>query len=540
MLYKRRAGAQRMSTDETFTRRVCAVLLTEVAGFGALKGEDEERVAMAAEQMRVLVRATVTRAGGSAEAGAGDSVRTVFDSVVVAVNTAMDLQREITAREFAGLRLQVRMGMHLGDVLSSGDAAFGDAINIAARLQGLARPGTICLSDGICRNVRGKVEGHFVDLGRQRLKNIADPVHAYLLVPVQAEPKKWRPPRVPAIAWVALAVVVLAVSGWLLASRILRSLPPEQQTAATPHPQVTLGVMLFKPRGEPGENAWMIEALRDGLNTQLSQLPTVKVYSKEFIDFLTTRKGLTDIEVANQLGITKMLSGSFLSVRNTVQVETHVVDVATGVLEASHTTSGRADNFLDVENEMVMGVIARLNLPLSAEERALLAARRSTDAEALSLLLAAEQGGPVDEPQPTPPPTGDKPRSALTRHQFFAALAPPVFADDRETDEQAIHALIERYRQATQAREIDSLADLYEDFTPEQHAAQERYFQNVRDLKVAIDNIEIAVVENEAVASYTRTDDFVDARTGRPIHVTVRLTKMLRRENRSWMLVGIK
>jgi adenylate cyclase len=529
-----------MSTDETFTRRVCAVLLTEVAGFGSLRGEDEERMARATEQMRVLVRETVTRVGGTVETGTGDSIRAIFDSVVVAVNTAMDLQREIEAREFAGLRLQVRMGMHLGDVLTSGDAAFGDAINIAARLQALARPGTICLSDGVCRSVRDKVEGRFVDLGRQRLKNIAEPVHAYLLVPVQAEPKQWRPPRVPAVVWVAVAAVVLAVSGWLLAGGLPRSSPPVQQTAATPQPQVTLGVMLFKPLGEPGENAWMIEALRDGLNTQLSQLPTVKVYSKEFIDFLITRRGLTDIEVANELGITKMLSGSFLSVGNTVQVETHVVDVATGVLEASHTTSGRADNFLDVENEMVMGVIAHLNLPLSAQGRALLATRRSTDAEALSLLLAAEQGGPVETQRPTPRPTSEEPRSAVTLHQFFAALGPPAFADDRETDEQAIHGLIERYRQATQAREIDSLAGLYAEFLPEQRAAQERYFQNARDLKVAIDNIEVAVVENEAVASYTRTDDFVDARTGRPIHVTVRLTKMLRQENGSWMLVGAK
>jgi class 3 adenylate cyclase/TolB-like protein len=333
MLYKRRAGAQHMSTEQTFTRRVCAVLLTEVAGFGPLRGEDEERMARAAEQMRVLVRETVTRAGGIAETGGGDSIRAIFDSVVVAVNTALDLQRRIAAEEFAGLRLQVRMGMHLGDVLTSGDAAFGDAVNIAARLQALARPGTICISDGVCRSVRDKVEGRFVDLGRQRLKNIADPVHAYLLVPVQAEPKKWGLPRPPAIVWVAVAVVVLALSGWFLAERPPRSSSPVRQPAATPHRQVTLGVMLFKPLGEPGENAWMIEALRDGLNTQLSQLSEVKVYSKEFIDFLTTRKGLSDIEVANQLGITKMLSGSFVSVGNTVRVETHVVDVATGVLK---------------------------------------------------------------------------------------------------------------------------------------------------------------------------------------------------------------
>jgi ketosteroid isomerase-like protein len=81
---------------------------------------------------------------------------------------------------------------------------------------------------------------------------------------------------------------------------------------------------------------------------------------------------------------------------------------------------------------------------------------------------------------------------------------------------------------------------VYDEFSPDQQAAQQRYFENIRDLKVAIDHVDVAVVGDEAVASYTRTDDFVDARTGRPMHVTVRLTKILRRSDGTWKLAGGK
>ena len=104
----------------------------------------------------------------------------------------------------------------------------------------------------------------------------------------------------------------------------------------------------------------------------------------------------------------------------------------------------------------------------------------------------------------------------------------------------AVLEAIERYRRATEARDLQAVAALYAEFPPEQQAAQLRYFDNVRDLKVSIDNPDIAVVGDEAVVSYTRTDDFVDARTGRPMHVTVRLTKILHRSDGSWKLAAGK
>lgn len=97
-------------------------------------------------------------------------------------------------------------------------------------------------------------------------------------------------------------------------------------------------------------------------------------------------------------------------------------------------------------------------------------------------------------------------------------------------------ALIERYRRALETRDLNELAAVYSDFSAEQRTAQERYFDNVRDLKVRIESPDVAVVGDEAVVSYTRSDTFIDTRTGREMHATVRLTKILQRVAGEWKM----
>jgi TolB-like protein/ketosteroid isomerase-like protein len=503
---------------------------------------------------------------GHAEGFAGDAIFASFDSVVAAVTAALSIQRRLAGETFEGLQLKIRIGVHYGDVLLRAGAAFGDAINVAARLQTLAKPGTICISDGVYRQVRNRFDEKFIDLGRQRLKNISEPIHAYLLIPRETEAEHGRAGRRTAarraVATVVLAAVLtLGIIAGLRYWRAPGGEPEARGSAVSPRivtathgtapigpvgqvvvpaagEQVTLGVMVFKNlAGDDGKD-WRREALRDGLNAQLSQLSQVKVYSKEFIDFLITRKGLSDVEAASQLGIRKMLSGSFIVVGGTLQIETHIVDVSSGVMEASYTTMGREQDFLEVQSKLAFGVISHLNLPVTDDEKRTLLAQQTTNVEALKMLLEAEGGAGAS---PKGDPAARQPRSALLRWLALAAPLAPAHAQVAGADDQAeIVAVLEAYRLATEARELPALAAVYADFSPEQQAAQQRYFENVRDLRVVLDNIDVAVVGDEAVASYTRTDDFIDARTGRPMHVAVRLTKMLRRSDGAWKLAGGK
>src|SRR5262249_41442061 len=306
--------------------------------------------------------------------------------------------------------------------------------NIAARLEALAKPGTICVSDGVYRHVRDKRDELFIDLGRKQLKHISDPVHAYLIVPREhaaAHQPRGRRRRL----WVASAALLLlaAAAALYLYRRINTPIVPPgpqvksaRQTAVPvaesgqPVQQLALGVMAFRNRGGSGGGDWRCEALRDGLNTQLSRLSHVKVYSKEFIDFLITRKGLTEIEAASQLGIGKMLSGSFVTVGGSVRIETHIVDVASGVLESSYTTTGSERDFPDLQNKLTVGVGARLNLPVTAEEQKTLLAQGNTNVEAMQMLLEAEGGAPSKPAEPPSKPAAG-PQSSLPQ---WLALRP--------------------------------------------------------------------------------------------------------------------
>ena len=159
-------------------------------------------------------------------------------------------------------------------------------------------------------------------------------------------------------------------------------------------------------------------------------------------------------------------------------------------------------------------------------------AQQATDVDALRLLLEAEGGRPSGTPTPA------RPESRSWLPDVIWWLAGGTALADTGPAETAIRDLLDRYRRAMEGGEIAALAELYTEFPSDLQVAQERYFGNVRDLHVNIDNLDIAVVGDEAVVSYTRTDDFTDVRTGRPMHVAVRVTKVLRQVDGTWKLTA--
>lgn len=301
---------------------------------------------------------------------------------------------------------------------------------------------------------------------------------------------------------------------------------------------VTFGVMLFKPNAANEENDWMAAALRDAFNTELSQLSGVKVYSKEFLDFVMKKKDLSEIEAASELGIQKMLSGSFTIVGDQLRVDTYVVDVGSGVLETSYPTEGEVDDFYGLRNRILVAAVDRLDLPVSAEERRTLLARRPGNVDALKKLLEAEGKRP---PRPDAADAEPEPSAALRALEWLASATLGVgaaHAAEAASDEDAIRALLERYRTATEAGDLEALARVYDEYSADTRAAQEQYFSMVEDLTIEIEDVEMAVIGDEAVVSYTRSDEFVDRQTGRPADVTVRLTKELVRQDGQWRLVA--
>jgi TolB-like protein len=285
---------------------------------------------------------------------------------------------------------------------------------------------------------------------------------------------------------------------------------------------VTLAVGPFRGAGDAG--AWVGPALRDGINTQLSELSGVRVFSDEFMDFVMNREGLSTIELATRLGIEKMVSGTVVVVGDDVRVEARIVDIATGLFEGAYVASGRQADFLALESELVMGVIGKLGLQLTAEDEERLAAQRAIDLDARRRLFRLE--GEERPRQPAAPAPAD-PESGL-----WDMLGPArAHAGDAEAE---VTEFLEQYRRATEAGDIAALASMYVAFSPGQRAVLEEYYASVRDLRVRIDRLEAAVVGEEAVVNYTRSDSFLDVPTQRRLRVSARVTKTLRRVDGEW------
>jgi adenylate cyclase len=166
------------------TRKLAAILAADVVGYSRLAGSDEERTLARLRALRSdLIGPTIALHHGRVVKRTGDGAIVEFRSVVDAVRCAIEMQSGMVERN-AGLpperRIEFRVGIHLGDVVEESDGdLMGDGVNIAARLEGIAEPGGVCLSEDAFRQVRDKIVAEFIDLGDQQLKNIARPVRAY-------------------------------------------------------------------------------------------------------------------------------------------------------------------------------------------------------------------------------------------------------------------------------------------------------------------------------------------------------------------------
>src|SRR5579863_8751293 len=192
------------------TRKISAILVADVVGYSRLAGSDEDRTLSRLRSLRSdLVDPATAAHHGRVVKRTGDGVLVEFRSVVDAVRCAIEMQNGVIERN-AGVppdkRIEFRIGLHLGDVVEEADGdLMGDGVNIAARLEGIAAPGAICLSEDAYRQVKGRLDLAVSDLGPTQLKNIADPIRVYSLhvgAPAQAKPateakppEKSAPPR---------------------------------------------------------------------------------------------------------------------------------------------------------------------------------------------------------------------------------------------------------------------------------------------------------------------------------------------------------
>ncbi len=326
-------------SEETAVRKLTAILYGDVAGYSRLTGDDELGTHRSVMDALDFATESITSGGGTVLRYAGDAILAEFSSVVAAVNAAVGIQTELEKRNAGGpaeTRVQIRIGVNLGEVLEDRGEIYGDDVNLAARLESAAHPGGICISQTVHDQVVGKIDVGFEDGGEASFKNIAKAVRVYY----------WQPD--PA-----------SVKGGRASSR---------RPATKEKPSIAV-LPFDNMSGDPAQE-YLADGISEDLITALSKIRSFVVIARNST-FTYKGKAVDAKQIARDLNVRYILEGSVRKAGKRVRITAQLIDASTG----HHVWAERYDRELadifDLQDDMTQTLVGALEPELNAAEREL-------------------------------------------------------------------------------------------------------------------------------------------------------------------------
>jgi TolB-like protein len=338
------------------TRRLAAILAADVAGYSRLMGADEEGTLERLKALRrELLDPTIAEHHGRIVKTTGDGVLVEFASVVDAVRCAVAVQQAMPERNTgvaADNRIELRIGINLGDVIVEGDDLYGDGVNIAARIEALADAGGVFVSNTVHDHVRDRLPFVFEDLGDQQVKNIARPVRVYR---VRDAPAAAKTPSAPVLP-----------------------LPDKPSIAVLPFANMS---------GDP-EQEYFADGMVEEIITALSRIRWLFVIARN--SSFTYKGQAVDVkQVGRELGVRYVLEGSVRKAGNRVRITAQLIDATNGAHLWADRFDGSLEDVFDLQDKVASSVAGVIEPTLQAAEMRRSAARPTTDLSAYDLYLRA-------------------------------------------------------------------------------------------------------------------------------------------------------
>jgi TolB-like protein len=343
-----------MVKGERVERRLAAILAADIAGYSRLVGLDEEgTVARLQALRRELIDPAIAEHRGRIVKTTGDGLLVEFSSVVDALRSAIAMQRQLNAHGAelpAERRIAFRVGINLGDIVVEGDDILGDGVNIAARLEGIAEAGGIRISEDAFRQVHGKVDAEFVDIGEQNLKNIARPIRVYRVVPARL---------------------------------------PEAQPPALPLPdKPSIAVLPFANMSGDPEQEYFADGMVEEIITALSRIRWLFVIARNS-SFTYKGQAIDVKQVGRELGVRYVLEGSVRKAGGQVRITGQLIDALTGTHLWADRFDGSLEDVFDLQDQVAVSVAGVIEPTLQVAEMRRSTARPTTDLSAYDLYLRA-------------------------------------------------------------------------------------------------------------------------------------------------------
>ena len=390
-----------MTTQEV-KRKLAAILNADVKGYSRLMGADEEGTLQTLTAYREVMATLIQQHQGRVVNAPGDALLAEFESVVDAVKSAVEIQRELAKRNAelpTDRRMEYRIGINLGDVMFDGESIYGDGVNIAARLESLSEAGGICISGTVFDHVRNKLDLGYEFLGEQPVKNIAIPVRVYkvLMEPEEAgkvigekkvQPRKWQ--RAALIVIAILIVMATGAAVWKLYIRLTPSIEvASKDKMAFPLPdKPSIAVMPFVNMSEDPKQEYFSDGITEEIITALSKTPKLFMIARHST-FAYKGKPVKVRQIAEELGVRYVIEGSVRKSEDRVRITAQLIDA----LKGHHLWAERYDrtlkDILAIQDEITKKIVTALQVKLTEGEQARVYGKGTENLEAYLKILEA-------------------------------------------------------------------------------------------------------------------------------------------------------
>ncbi len=383
---------------DAIKRKLTTILAADVEGYSRLMSADEEATLQTLKHYREIIDGLIGKHDGRIFGTAGDSVIAEFGSTVEAVRCAITIQEELRI-ENAELpedqQMKFRIGVNVGDVMVEGDNLYGDGVNVAARLEGEAEAGGICISGSAFDQVKNKLSIGFEDIGPQQVKNIAEPVPAFRVVPgpvsvaaravTPAIMRRW---RIPAIA---AAIVLIVAAGGLFSWKpwITKVEAANIGDMAFPLPdKPSIAVLPFENLSGDATQDYLGDGITENITTALSRVSELFVIPRTTT---STYKGkaVTVAQVAEELGVRYVLEGSVQQSGDQVRVTAQLIDAFKGHHIWTERYNREVKDTFALQDDITLNVLTELQVKLTRGENAIALRGNTKNLEAYQL---TEQG----------------------------------------------------------------------------------------------------------------------------------------------------
>jgi TolB-like protein/class 3 adenylate cyclase len=327
-------------------RRLAAILVADISGYSRLMGIDEAGTARALLEHRAAIDPIVASHGGRIVKTTGDGVLLEFPSIVATVECAVAVQKLMVERNVGvpeERRILFRIGINLGDVLVEGDDILGDGVNVAARLEGVAQPGGICISEAAYQQVRDKVDVRFEDIGEQQLKNIARPLRVYRALP--------------------------------------NGIPAPDKSALRLPDKPSIAVLPFQNMSGDPEQEYFVDGVVEDIITALSRMRWLFVIARN--SSFTYKGRAVDVkQVGRELGVRYVLEGSIRKAAKRVRITGQLIDASGGSHLWADRFEGALEDIFELQDQLTASLVGAIapKLELAEIERSKLKPTESLDA----------------------------------------------------------------------------------------------------------------------------------------------------------------